>query len=214
MCETTSNVIAVHSQTTQTPQCPRGWESLWTGYSFVMVMERKHFLSSFKFVDFFFPVFVLFFLTLLTFIQANRCWCRGFLPGPGVTWLMSGKLPSSSLYWVPWQGNMQLLPWFVQLLAGLSWPKKHVWVNLFISSHRSVSFPLIISIQIFSYFVEIVYSKLCSSDQSLCFILSHRKTIPQTVKGPSMQSIISRCQVCRKLARWHSGRLHNGGVSV
>lgn len=37
VCETTSNVIAIHSQTTLIPNCPRGWESLWTGYSFVMV---------------------------------------------------------------------------------------------------------------------------------------------------------------------------------
>uniref|UniRef100_A0A3B5AWT6 Collagen IV NC1 domain-containing protein n=1 Tax=Stegastes partitus TaxID=144197 RepID=A0A3B5AWT6_9TELE len=36
VCETTSNVIAIHSQTTQIPQCPSSWESLWTGYSFVM----------------------------------------------------------------------------------------------------------------------------------------------------------------------------------
>ncbi|XP_059154881.1 collagen alpha-2(IV) chain-like isoform X2 [Physella acuta] len=36
VCETTSNVIAVHSQTLAVPDCPRGWSSLWTGYSFVM----------------------------------------------------------------------------------------------------------------------------------------------------------------------------------
>lgn len=39
VCEITSNVIAVHSQTTLTPQCPQGWESLWTGYSFIMVRK-------------------------------------------------------------------------------------------------------------------------------------------------------------------------------
>lgn len=79
-------------------------------------------------------------LTFLNSIQANWCWCWGFLPGPGVAWLMSGELPPSSLHWVPWQGNMQLLPWFLQLLAGLPWPKQHVWVNLFISSHWSAPF--------------------------------------------------------------------------
>lgn len=41
VCETTSNVIAVHSQTTQIPECPREWESLWSGYSFVMVKKKK-----------------------------------------------------------------------------------------------------------------------------------------------------------------------------
>lgn len=44
VCETTSNVIAVHSQTPLIPQCPQGWESLWTGYSFVMV-KKAQFLS-------------------------------------------------------------------------------------------------------------------------------------------------------------------------
>lgn len=43
VCETTSNVIAVHSQTTLTPECPRDWESLWTGYSFVMVKKSLFF---------------------------------------------------------------------------------------------------------------------------------------------------------------------------
>lgn len=30
-------VIAVHSQTLAIPDCPDGWESLWIGYSFIMV---------------------------------------------------------------------------------------------------------------------------------------------------------------------------------
>jgi len=34
-------VIAVHSQTIQIPPCPRGWDSLWIGYSFVMVRRRR-----------------------------------------------------------------------------------------------------------------------------------------------------------------------------
>lgn len=37
VCETPANVIAVHSQSTDIPNCPRGWESLWVGYSFAMV---------------------------------------------------------------------------------------------------------------------------------------------------------------------------------
>lgn len=38
VCETPANVIAVHSQSTDIPNCPRGWESLWVGYSFAMVI--------------------------------------------------------------------------------------------------------------------------------------------------------------------------------
>lgn len=34
--EVPSNVIAVHSQSLQVPECPYGWEGLWIGYSFVM----------------------------------------------------------------------------------------------------------------------------------------------------------------------------------
>lgn len=37
VCEGIANTIAVHSQTTTTPPCPNGWNSLWTGFSFVMV---------------------------------------------------------------------------------------------------------------------------------------------------------------------------------
>lgn len=37
VCQSTANTIAIHSQTTQTPECPQGWFSLWTGYSFAMV---------------------------------------------------------------------------------------------------------------------------------------------------------------------------------
>ncbi|XP_041729194.1 collagen alpha-3(IV) chain-like isoform X1 [Coregonus clupeaformis] len=37
VCETKAKIIAVHSQTNQIPVCPRGWLSLWAGYSFVMV---------------------------------------------------------------------------------------------------------------------------------------------------------------------------------
>ena len=37
VCETTANVMAVHSQDMNIPNCPRGWESLWLGYSFAMV---------------------------------------------------------------------------------------------------------------------------------------------------------------------------------
>lgn len=36
VCESRSNVIAVHSQTRSVPDCPQNWDSLWTGFSFVM----------------------------------------------------------------------------------------------------------------------------------------------------------------------------------
>lgn len=37
VCDSSTNVIAVHSQTLNLPDCPQGWEGLWIGYSFAMV---------------------------------------------------------------------------------------------------------------------------------------------------------------------------------
>lgn len=36
VCEAPSTVIAVHSQTTDVPDCPNGWYQMWNGYSFLM----------------------------------------------------------------------------------------------------------------------------------------------------------------------------------
>lgn len=36
VCEVETNVIAVHSQDINVPDCPPGWDGLWIGYSFVM----------------------------------------------------------------------------------------------------------------------------------------------------------------------------------
>ena len=37
VCEAPSHVIAVHSQSSEIPDCPSGWSTLWVGYSFAMV---------------------------------------------------------------------------------------------------------------------------------------------------------------------------------
>lgn len=39
VCEAPTRVIAVHSQSMSIPDCPGGWESLWVGYSFIMVSK-------------------------------------------------------------------------------------------------------------------------------------------------------------------------------
>jgi integrin beta 8 len=36
VCVAPAPLIAVHSQSTELPLCPRGWSQLWTGFSFVM----------------------------------------------------------------------------------------------------------------------------------------------------------------------------------
>jgi integrin beta 8 len=35
VCEAPSNIIAVHSQTDQSPSCPDGYDTMWMGYSFL-----------------------------------------------------------------------------------------------------------------------------------------------------------------------------------
>jgi len=42
VCEVPSNVIAVHSQSLQIPECPGGWEGLWIGYTFLMHTAVGH----------------------------------------------------------------------------------------------------------------------------------------------------------------------------
>lgn len=37
VCEAPDVSMAVHSQDVSTPDCPNGYESLWRGYSFMMV---------------------------------------------------------------------------------------------------------------------------------------------------------------------------------
>jgi integrin beta 8 len=37
VCESETQVIAVHSQSMNIPDCPNGWDGLWIGYSFFMV---------------------------------------------------------------------------------------------------------------------------------------------------------------------------------
>ena len=49
VCDAPSNVIAVHSQTLEVPECPIGWTGLWIGYSFVMVSVSDWFLLNFVF---------------------------------------------------------------------------------------------------------------------------------------------------------------------
>ena len=38
VCDLPNAVVAVHSQTAELPACPAGWASLWSGYSFLMVL--------------------------------------------------------------------------------------------------------------------------------------------------------------------------------
>uniref|UniRef100_A0A3Q1FWS8 Collagen IV NC1 domain-containing protein n=1 Tax=Acanthochromis polyacanthus TaxID=80966 RepID=A0A3Q1FWS8_9TELE len=125
VCETTSSVIAIHSQTTVIPQCPRSWESLWTGYSFVMQTGAGAEGSSQPLVS---PGSCLENFRQVPFIE---CHGRG----------TCNYYPDSYSYW------------------------------------------------------------LASLDPNNMF----SKPVPQTVKGPSLQSVISRCRVCRKPQQHNTG---------
>jgi collagen type IV alpha len=58
VCEAPANVIALHSQSETIPTCPNGWNRLWEGYSFVMVIHiiYKQVFSIFQ-LKFFFIFF-------------------------------------------------------------------------------------------------------------------------------------------------------------
>jgi hypothetical protein len=83
VCEVPSNVIAVHSQSLQIPECPYGWEGLWIGYTFLMVNLFIFHSKSFS---------------INGFILAHRCrtwrwWSGSFRP-----WIMSSRLPSDTIH--------------------------------------------------------------------------------------------------------------------
>ena len=41
VCDVPGNTIALHSQTTDVPDCPKDWKGLWIGYSFAMVRSSS-----------------------------------------------------------------------------------------------------------------------------------------------------------------------------
>lgn len=49
VCDAPSNILAVHSQTLEIPDCPFGWTGLWIGYSFVMVNSFVFFYLTYQF---------------------------------------------------------------------------------------------------------------------------------------------------------------------
>eukprot|EP00105_Crassostrea_gigas_P005966 XP_011419738.1 PREDICTED: collagen alpha-1(IV) chain-like [Crassostrea gigas] len=45
VCESVSEVVAVHSQETRVPDCPSGFRSMWTGFSFMMDFRATPFIE-------------------------------------------------------------------------------------------------------------------------------------------------------------------------
>lgn len=42
VCETTTRLIALHSQSMEIPDCPQGWDEAWIGYSYYMQTSDAH----------------------------------------------------------------------------------------------------------------------------------------------------------------------------
>lgn len=104
VCEVPSNVIAVHSQSQSVPDCPYGWEGLWIGYTFLMVI-----LSDFH--DF----------SILTNIYSlahcRRPWWRR--SSALRSRILPAGLPSHTIHRVQWrQRSMPLLRDHDQFLDG------------------------------------------------------------------------------------------------
>lgn len=41
VCEMERSLLTLHSGSTQLPQCPEGWESMWTGFTYITSTVRK-----------------------------------------------------------------------------------------------------------------------------------------------------------------------------
>lgn len=75
VCQAPDINMAVHSQDVSLPDCPTGYESLWSGYSFMMVRYFLFLISLFSifssllvnlfFTSFFHPTFAFLFLEIL-----------------------------------------------------------------------------------------------------------------------------------------------------
>lgn len=96
VCEAPSNVIAVHSQSLNVPECPEGWSSLWIGYSFVMVRTKSN--------DYLEVPLIFIFLFKAHRRRSGRRWSI-----PRKPWFLPGRFPSHSLHRVQWsKGNLPL----------------------------------------------------------------------------------------------------------
>lgn len=110
VCEAPSNVIAVHSQSVSIPNCPSGWDSLWIGYSFVMVS----FTISISITNYNSDSH--------WFSTAHGSWSWRRRSVSVQPWLLPGRFPGYPIHWVQWSSwNVPLLCKQVELLAGHCW---------------------------------------------------------------------------------------------
>jgi len=109
VCEAPANVIAVHSQSVNIPDCPRDWSSLWIGYSFVMVIPNYFKLKQS-------------FIRVLTFHLksiAHGCGSRRRRPVPVQSRFVSRRLPRHAVHRVQRCARyLSLLCQQVELLVG------------------------------------------------------------------------------------------------
>ena len=84
VCEVPTNVLAVHSQSLQVPECPYGWEGLWIGYTFMMVIKV---ILKFKFeINF-------------EYLKLAHCrWTWWWRSSSFWTWIMLTRFPRNALH--------------------------------------------------------------------------------------------------------------------
>lgn len=68
-------------------------------------------------------------------VTVYKCRLRSFWPSIGISWILFGRISSHPIHRVPWQGDVQLLHKFLQLLVGVVKSKKNVQVNFPASIH-------------------------------------------------------------------------------
>ena len=92
VCESPTKVIAMHSQSMDVPECPRNWQELWIGYSFIMVWFS--FLSKLG--------------NFLPLCLPLAHWCRRWRFGPvsAVSRFVPQRLQNTPIYWMPRTGQM------------------------------------------------------------------------------------------------------------
>lgn len=131
--------MAVHSQETRIPDCPSGFRSMWTGFSFMMVKSSlfsrllgnqnllielkikliqlccisKVKIETYIFQTLFSKCYKLIHCLSVIWSRRKGCW-----PGIRITRILSGGFPGHSFHWMPRQWSVQPLRHILQLLAG------------------------------------------------------------------------------------------------
>lgn len=213
VCETTSTVISIHSQTIQIPDCPQRWESLWTGYSFVMVRKHPYYLLN--------PfILLLFFRYLLQQTGAGAEGSSQPLISPGSCLEIFRQVPfiechgrgtcnyypDSYSYWLATLNQKHMFRWTIQYWQMLSFhslnPNTEHLIHLYVFLAYSY---LIYPVEIFTFFHKNEHAFFCfhlaslktSHSFTFWFLVLHASVfcllLQQTSSSDSEGNILTEC---------------------